>query len=385
MRRIVLLGATGSIGRQTLEVLRGHPDDFELVGIAADRRGSELAAIAREFAVPHAALYDEAAAQAAAAEFPATCQLHTGAEGLETLASLPDVDTVVMAIVGTRGLIPALAALRHGRDLALASKEILVMAGAFVTAAAERHGARILPVDSEHNAIFQCLEGQRRDRVRKLWLTASGGAFRDWPLADLARVTPALAIQHPNWSMGPKVTVDSSTMANKGLEVIEARWLFGVSPDQIDVVVHPQSIVHSLVEFVDGSVLAQMSPPSMTFAIQHVLHYPERRRPVTPTLDLRSAMTLDFRPPEPARYPCLALARAALEAGGSAPAVFNAANEVAVSAFLAGTLSFAGIPAVIERTLATLQRSAATVLDEVLADDLAARRLASELIARTGT
>lgn len=381
MRRIVLLGATGSIGRQTLEVLRGHPDDFELVGIAADRRGTELAAIAHEFNVPHAALYCPEAARAAAGLFPAKCTLHRGAEGLVELASLEDVDVVVMAIVGTRGLAPAMAALHRGRDLALASKEILVMAGVFVTAAAERHGARILPVDSEHNAIFQCLEGHRHDRIRKLWLTASGGAFRDWPLADLARVTPELATQHPNWSMGPKITVDSATMANKGLEVIEARWLFAVTPGQVEVVVHPQSIVHSLVEFVDGSVLAQLSPPSMTFAIQHVLHYPDRRPPVSPTLDLRTALTLDFHPPAAERYPCLGLARAALAADGSAPAVFNAANETAVDAFLAGRLSFPAIPAIIEETLSSLQRSRPESLDDVLADDLAARNLARDLIA----
>lgn len=382
MRRIVLLGATGSIGRNTLEVLRGHPDDFQLVGVAADRRGDELAAIAREFGVPHAALFDEAAAKASAHRFPNHCEVHTGAAGLIELASLPDVDMVVVAIVGTRGLAPALAALSQGRDLGLASKEILVLAGAFVTAEAERQGARILPVDSEHNAIFQCLEGQRRDRVRRLWLTASGGAFRDWPLEELAKVTPELATRHPNWSMGPKITVDSATMANKGLEVIEARWLFGVAPGQIEVVVHPQSIVHSLVEFVDGSVLAQLSPPSMTFAIQHVLHYPDRRPPVAPTLDLRAALTLDFHPPEPARYPCLALARRALEADGSAPAVFNAANECAVAAFLAGTLPFSAISALIEETLASVSRSQAVSLDDVLADDAAARRRAAELLPR---
>ncbi|MFM8335167.1 MAG: 1-deoxy-D-xylulose-5-phosphate reductoisomerase, partial [Opitutaceae bacterium] len=271
-KRIVLLGATGSIGENTLRVIAAHRDRLELVGIAARGNWRRLAAIAAEFGVRHVGIFDEAALACARAEssaFPPGTRIVGGLEGLNELARLPEADVVLVAVVGTTGLEPALTALAAGKDLALASKEILVLAGKFVVAAARKHGRRLLPVDSEHNAVFQCLEGHPQAGVRRIVLTASGGAFRDWPVERLAAVTPADAVRHPNWSMGPKITVDSATLANKGLELIEAQCLFGLRPDQCDAVLHPQSIVHCLVEFADGAMLAQLCPPSMTFPIQH--------------------------------------------------------------------------------------------------------------------
>jgi 1-deoxy-D-xylulose-5-phosphate reductoisomerase len=334
-RRIVLLGATGSIGESTLKVLREHPDRLELIGVAAGRRAEALDAIAREFGVRETALF-----------------ARDGVAGLERLATLPEADIVLVATSGTVALRPTLAALAAGKDIALANKETLVVGGHLVMAAARAHGGRVFPVDSEHNAIFQCLEGNAKPgHLRRLLLTASGGPFRDTPLEALAHVAPEDALRHPNWSMGPKVTVDSATMANKGLEMIEARWLFDVRPEQIEVVVHPQSIVHSMVEYRDGSILAQLSPPSMTFAIQHILLYPDRAPGVVETLDFRQALTLDFFPPDETRFPCLRLAREALCAGGFYPAAFNAANEVAVAAFLRKALPFLAIPKIISHVL----------------------------------
>jgi len=345
-RRIVLLGATGSIGESTLKVVREHPDRLELIGLAAGRQGEHLAAIAREFGVRETCLFSE-----------------EGVEGLERLATLPEADIVLVATTGTVALRPTLAALAAGKDIALANKETLVVGGHLVMAAARRHGGRVFPVDSEHNAIFQCLEGNSaHGHIRRLLLTASGGAFRDTPLAELERVAPEDALRHPNWSMGPKVTVDSATMANKGLEMIEARWLFDVRPEQIDVVVHPQSIVHSMVEYRDGSILAQLSPPSMTFAIQHILLYPDRAPGVVETLDFRQALSLEFLPPDEERFPCLRLAREALAAGGFFPAAFNAANEVAVAAFIRKALPFLAIPKVISHVL---EHATADLPDEV--------------------
>jgi 1-deoxy-D-xylulose-5-phosphate reductoisomerase len=383
VKRLVLLGATGSIGENTLKVLRGHPDRLELVAVASHTRSRELDAIAREFNVPHVGIYDEAAARAARAEgLFAGRTLHAGRAGLEELACLPEADMVVAAVVGTLGLRPTLAAIAAGKDIALANKEILVLAGKFVMAAARARGVAVVPLDSEHNAVFQCLDGARREDVAKLLLTASGGPFRDYTRAEMAAVTPAAALRHPNWAMGPKVTIDSSTMANKGLEIIEAHWLFGLPAARIEVVVHPQSIVHSMVQFVDGSILAQLSPPSMTFPIQHSLLYPARAAGVSPTLDFSQLLRLDFHPPDLDRFPCLALARAALEAEGIAPAVFNAANEVAVAAFLDGRLPYLAIPQIIAETLAALPPRDPQDLDDVLAADAEARVRASALVAR---
>ncbi|MDD2762655.1 MAG: 1-deoxy-D-xylulose-5-phosphate reductoisomerase [Opitutaceae bacterium] len=382
-KRIVLLGATGSIGENTLRVIAAHRDRLELVGIAARANHRRLAEIARQFGVRHAGIFDNGAlAEArAAAAFPPGSRLYGGLNGLIELAQLPEADLVLVAVVGTTGLRPALAALAARKHLALASKEILVLAGKFVMAAARASGVRLLPVDSEHNAVFQCLEGHAAAAVRRIVLTASGGALRDLPAAALARVTPADALKHPNWAMGPKVTVDSATLANKGLELMEALWLFGLRPEQCQAVLHPQSIVHCLVEFADGAMLAQLAPPSMTFPIQHALLYPERVPGADAPIDLQKLLTLDFRPVDETRYPCLRLARAALSAGGVAPAAFNAANEVAVATFLAGRAPFLAIPEVIDKTLQAHSNFEPADLDAVLEADLAARRTAQSFIA----
>ena len=382
-KRVVLLGATGSIGESTLRVIAAHGDRLELVGIAAQRNVTRLAEIARQFGVRHVGVHDPAAFTAARANpaFPAGTQFHAGIEGLVELAALPAADIVLIAVVGTAGLQPALAAIAARKTIALASKEILVMAGKFIMSAARASGSKLLPVDSEHNAVFQCLEGHRGTDVRRLLLTASGGAFRDWPVEKLAQVTPADALKHPNWSMGPKITVDSATLANKGLELIEAQWLFGLQPDQCQAVIHHQSIVHCLVEFNDGSMLAQLSPPSMTFPIQHALFYPDRAPAGTDRgLPLDQLLSLDFRPVDETRYPCLALAREAMRTGGSAPATFNAANEIAVAAFLDGQIPFLAIPRVIEYALSALKTVEPTSLEEVIATDLSARATATAFI-----
>ena len=378
-QRVVLLGATGSIGENTLRVIAAHPDKLELVGIAARANHARLAQIARDFAVPHVAVFDDAAYAAAKAGggFPAGTKLHGGMGGLVALAQLPAAYVVLVAVVGTTGLEPALAALAAGKNLALASKEILVLAGKFIMAEARKHRAKLLPVDSEHSAVFQCLEGHPQAGVRRIVLTASGGAFRDWPAARLAHATPADALKHPNWSMGPKITVDSATLANKGLELIEAQWLFGLRADQCTAVVHPQSIVHCLVEFTDGAMLAQLSPPSMTFPIQYALLHPARAPGVDAALDFTQLVGFEFRPVDELRFPCFRLARQVMAAGGVAPAIYNAANEVAVAAFLAGSIPFLAIPRVIEQTLQTVENFEPDTLAAVLDADAGARRTAA--------
>ncbi len=381
-KRLVLLGATGSIGENTLRVVAAHRDKLQLVGIAARQNHERLAQIARDFQVPHVALFDDhayAAAKSAASSgtFPPNTKLHGGLPGLVELATLPEADIVLVAVVGTTGLEPALAAIAAGKDLALASKEILVLAGQFVMAAARQHHVKLLPVDSEHNAVFQCLEGHPQAGVRRIVLTASGGAFRDWPQERLAHVTPADALKHPNWAMGPKITVDSATLANKGLELIEAQWLFNLRADQCTAVIHPQSIVHCLVEFTDGALLAQLCPPSMTFPIQHALLHPHRAPGVESTLDFTKLLGLEFRPVDEFRFPCLRLARQTMSAGGVAPAVFNAANEIAVAAFLASQIPFLAIPRVIEHTLNQIDNFTPDTLPAVLDADASARRVAT--------
>ncbi len=384
-KKVVLLGATGSIGSSALKVIRKHADQLELVGIAANRNADQLAAIAAEFSVPHACLHDNDAGKKAkdARLFPSCTELSYGESGLQTLAALPECDTVLVAVVGTRGLAPALAAINAGHTLALASKEILVLAGKFIMDAARAADVSILPVDSEHNALFQCLRGIETDHVSRLVLTASGGSFRDLPVEQLHSVTLDQALKHPNWDMGPKVTIDSATMANKGLEMIEAKWLFDMRPDQIDVVVHPQSVVHSMVECVDGSTIAHLSPPDMTFAIQHALLFPDRSEPVAPTLDFTQALNLEFRPIEPRRYPCLGLARSALQAGGVAPGIFNAANEIAVDAFVQERIKFVEIAKIVEKTLELIDNGEPGAIEEVLEYDAQARNVASELVAKS--
>ena len=378
-KRVVLLGATGSIGENTLRVIAAHPDKLELVAVAARGQWEKLAAIAQKFRVPHVGLFDDTALAAArhSGAFAPGTQFHGGLSGLTDLARLPEADTVLVAVVGTTGLDPALAALAAGKDLALASKEILVLAGKFVMAAARASGARILPVDSEHNAVFQCIQGHATEDIARITLTASGGAFRDWPAERLAHVTVADALKHPNWAMGPKITVDSATLANKGLELIEAQQLFGLRPEQCHAVIHPQSIVHALVGFNDGSMIAQLCPPSMTFPIQHALLHPARAPGVDSALDFSRLLSLEFRPIDENRFPMLRIAREVMHAGGTAPAIYNAANEVAVAAFLAGRLPFVAIPRVVGQTLAQLPSGEPTDLTVVLAVDAEARQIAA--------
>lgn len=383
-RKIVLLGATGSIGENTLKVLDGHRDKVRLVGVAARSRWRALAAIARKYDVRRVAVFEEDACREAAAsgEFPAGTRFFSGEAGLCELAALDEADLVLTAVVGTLGLRPTLAAIRAGKDVAVASKEILVLAGRFVTEAARERGVRILPVDSEHNAIFQCIGSEPRKHVDRIILTASGGIFRDSTLEEMAKARPSDALKNPNWAMGPKVTVDSSTMANKGLELIEATWLFGVPQERIDIVVHPQSIVHSMVKFTDGSVLAHLAPPSMTFPIQNCIFHPRRFGGVVPSLDFTQTLHLDFRAPDYEKYKCLRLARECARAGGTAPAVFNAANEVAVEAFLRERVPYLEIPEIVERTLASFPSRDPESLDDVLAADAEARARASVALRR---
>lgn len=350
-KKIVLLGATGSIGENTLSVVREHPDRFELLGIASNRDGQGLSAIADEFKVPHRALFSE-----------------SGLEGLIEMATLPEAEVVIVATTGTVGVRPTLAALEAGKTVGLANKETLVLAGQFVMPVARQSAGRLLPVDSEHNAIFQCLEGLRGpEQLQRILLTASGGPFLHHTRKELEFVKKEDALRHPNWEMGTKVTIDSATMANKGLEMIEARWLFDLKPSQIEVVIHPQSIIHSMAEFIDGSVIAQMAPPSMTFPIQHVLAWPDKVTPAAPTLDFSRIHRLELRPPDLEKFPALRLARESLEAGGLSPAVYNAANEVAVQAFLEGKIAFTGIPRLIENCLQASSFSNPGSLEELLA------------------
>lgn len=378
-KRVVLLGATGSIGESALRVIAAHPRHLQLVGVAARSNHERLAAIARAHpTVRHVAVYEPGAWAAArdAAALPAGVALHHGIEGLTALATLPEADVVLVAVVGVTGLAPALAAIEAGKDLALASKEILVLAGKFVMAAASRRGITLRPVDSEHNAVFQCLADNPTRDVARVILTASGGAFRDRSAAELVHVRPADALRHPNWSMGPKITVDSATLANKGLELIEARWLFNLRPEQCQAVLHPQSLVHCIVEFTDGAMLTHLCPPSMTFPIQHALLHPLRLPGVEPALGVDRPFSLDFRPIDETRFPLLGLALQALRTGGDAPAVYNAANEVAVAAFLAEQIPFLAIPRIVQDTLERIDLSDPSDLASVLATDAEARRIA---------
>jgi 1-deoxy-D-xylulose-5-phosphate reductoisomerase len=351
VKRLALLGSTGSIGEQTLAVALEFPERFRVTALAAGRNVARLAEQVRELRPERVAVADaEAAVQLRERLGRETPELGVGREGLVAVAEAP-ADLVVAGLVGAVGLAPTLAAIRAGRDVALANKEVLVMAGALVRREVKRAGVRLLPVDSEHSAIFQALAGTAPEHVARLVLTASGGPFRSWPAEKIARATVAEALAHPNWSMGPKITIDSATLANKALEVIEARWLFDVEPERVDVVVHPQSIVHSLVELIDGSVLAQLGVPDMRVPIACALAWPERLPLSGARLDLAAVGRLDFEPPDRKRFPCLGLAWRALAGAEAAPAVLNAANEDAVAAFLAGRITFPGIAAVNERVL----------------------------------
>ncbi|MBK1854700.1 1-deoxy-D-xylulose-5-phosphate reductoisomerase [Verrucomicrobiaceae bacterium 5K15] len=380
-RKVVLLGSTGSIGTSTLKVAADLPDRLEIVALAANSSVQDLAAQARETGVKHVALYDRSKEAELRAALPDDVTIHLGAEGLLEVSTLAEADMVLVAIVGTAGLQPALAAIEAGKDLAVASKEILVMAGELVMGAAERQGVNVLPVDSEHNAIFQCLNGHQggEREVSRLILTASGGPFRQTPAEELQDVTLAQALKHPTWDMGRKITIDSSTLFNKGLEMIEARWLFGIEMERIDVIVHPQSIVHSMVEYVDGSVLAQLSNTDMCFPIQYAVTWPDRVPGGLKPLDFAKLAKLEFEAPRYDDFPALNLARRAGQQGGTLPAVYNAANEVAVDAFCDGKIGYTDIARVVAQVMDAHEVQHAGDLDTLIAADSAAREAASAI------
>ena len=379
-RTISILGATGSIGASTLDLIRREPDKWRVVALTANCQVRELAALAREFSAEIAVVADESCLvelrDALAGTGIATA---AGPAALIEAASRP-ADIVLAAIVGTAGLAPTMAAIEQGRTVALANKEALVSAGEVMTAAVARHRATLLPVDSEHNAIFQCLAGNDLAHVRSITLTASGGPFRDWSHAQLAAATPAQAVKHPNWDMGAKISVDSATMFNKGLELIEAHHLFPVGHDKLRIVVHPQSVVHSMVEYRDGSTLAQLGPSDMRVPIASCLAWPARMDTPCDPLDLAALGELTFRAPDEGRFPATRLAREAVQAGGAAPAILNAANEVAVAAFLAGHIPFTRIAAYVAQVLAETALPAPATLAEVIAVDAEARSAARALM-----
>lgn len=388
VQQITVLGATGSIGLSTLDVIARHPEHYRVFALSAFSRLSELEALCMIYRPCFAVVADSAAAAHLQGNLLAaglsTRVLH-GKTGLCEVAAHPEVDAVMAAIVGAAGLEPTLAAVQAGKKVLLANKEALVMSGALFMQAVKRSGAVLLPIDSEHNAIFQCLPGDygrglSQVGVRRILLTASGGPFREMPLAQLQAVTPEQACAHPNWSMGRKISVDSASMMNKGLELIEACWLFDAQPSQVEVLVHPQSVIHSLVDYVDGSVLAQLGNPDMRTPIAHALAWPERIDSGVAPLDLFAIARLDFQAPDEQRFPCLRLARQAAEQGGTAPAMLNAANEVAVAAFLERRIRFVEIPSIIERVLNAEPVRPVEDLDGVLAADARARELAESCL-----
>jgi 1-deoxy-D-xylulose-5-phosphate reductoisomerase len=379
MKNLAVLGATGSIGASTLDVAARHPDRYRVFALSANGSADALLELCRTHKPRYAVLSGVPESRDLRERFSAAgTELLFGAAALEQVAAHAECDAVMAAIVGAAGLASTLAAARAGKRVLLANKEALVMTGPLMMAAVRESGAMILPVDSEHNAVFQCFSNKLT--VRKIVLTASGGPFRTTPLERLEGVTPEQACAHPNWVMGRKISVDSATMMNKALEVIEARWLFDLAPERIEVVIHPQSIIHSLVEYVDGSMLAQLSNPDMRVPIAHALAYPERIESGVQPLDLSLVRNLSFERPDPARFPCLRLAHSALRAGGTAPAALNAANEVAVEAFLARRLAFTGIGRVIETTLERCETRPAERLEAVLEADAQARRTATSLV-----
>jgi 1-deoxy-D-xylulose-5-phosphate reductoisomerase len=382
-RKIAILGATGSVGQSTLNLVGAAPDWFEVTALTAASNVEQLAADARRFSARLAVIADEALLPALRERLAGTSiEAAAGAEALAEAAA-GEAEWVMAAIVGCAGLGPVMAAVEAGKTVALANKEALVTAGPLMTDSAARSGASLLPVDSEHNAIFQCLAGQDTDHIARLILTASGGPFRSWSAAQMARVTPEQAVAHPNWSMGAKISVDSATMMNKGLELIEAHYLFGIPAERIDIVVHPQSIVHSLVEYADGSMLAQLGPSDMRVPIAHTLAWPERMATEVARLDLLQVARLDFEAPNAERFPALRLAREALSAGAAATIVLNAANEVAVAAFLERRIHFGDIALTVERALEAMNETDPKTIAEVVALDGRARAVASQLLPET--
>jgi 1-deoxy-D-xylulose-5-phosphate reductoisomerase len=380
-KRVVVLGATGSIGESSLKVAHDIPNRMEIVGVAANRNAEKLAAAANKVRPKAVCLVDETKIDVLRSALEYKPQIFVGESGLLEIASMADADMVLIAIVGTGGLRPALAAIEAGKDLAVASKEILVMAGEIVMREARAKGVHVLPVDSEHNAIFQCLDGRASD-VRRIILTASGGPFRETPAKDFDSITLEQALKHPTWNMGPKITIDSATLFNKGLEMIEAHWLFDVEMKRVEVVIHPQSIVHSMVEFADGSTLAQLSYSDMCFPIQYAVTWPERVPNSLPPLDFRKLSKLEFAQPRYDDFPALNLARAAGETGGTLPAVLNAANEIAVSAFLDRRVRFPRIWQMVEEVMNQHSTVAHPNLDEILRADQWAREETRRLVGK---
>ena len=390
MKRLAILGSTGSIGRQCLNVVEALPERFRVVALAAGNNLDELTGQVERHRPQLVSLADSTRAGDLAERLRAKGvqplpEIQWGREGLLAVGTHAEAEMVVSAAVGVVGLEATYAAIEKRKQVALSNKEVLVAAGELVMAAVEKAGVELLPVDSEHNAIHQCLRGGKRGEVKRLVLTASGGPFRKTPLKDLARATPEQALAHPNWRMGQRITIDSATLVNKGFEVIEARWLFGIKPEQIDVVIHPQSTIHSMVEFVDGSVLAQLGPTDMRLPIQYALTYPERVASNQVELDWSRLRRLDMEKVSTRRFPCLRLAREALRKGGAMPCAFNAADEVAVAAFLERRLPFPGIAEVIERVLARTPRVRFSSMADVLAADGEARRMAREETERLST
>ncbi|WP_202903270.1 1-deoxy-D-xylulose-5-phosphate reductoisomerase [Gorillibacterium massiliense] len=379
MKKIAILGSTGSIGTQTLDVIAHDRDTYSVEGLAAGANLPLLLEQIRLFQPKVVSVHSKEMAEQVKQETGGTVAVYWGEQGLTEVAAGTEAETVLTAVVGSLGLKPTLAAIEAGKDIALANKETLVCAGAVVTEAVRRKNVRLLPVDSEHSAIFQCLNGENRGDIRKLIITASGGSFRDRTRDELKGVTLAEALRHPNWSMGAKITIDSATMSNKGLEVIEAHWLFGMPYDQIEVLLHPESVIHSMVEYCDNSVIAQLGNPDMRVPIQYALTYPSRRPTPTTPLNLAQIGKLHFKPMDFERFPNLAMAFESGKAGGTSPAVFNAANEVAVSRFVRGEISFLGIEEVIARTLSVHQPVANPDLEEILAADTWARSEAAAL------
>jgi 1-deoxy-D-xylulose-5-phosphate reductoisomerase len=374
MKNVVVLGSTGSIGTSTLKVAEDLPDRIRLLGLAAGNNSELLLAQTRKHQPEAISISDPAKAHELRDVFGTACEVYSGSEGLTKLATLTEADIVLVAIVGTAGLQPALAAIRAGKDIAVASKEILVMAGEIVMNEARKNGVRVLAVDSEHSAIFQCLDGKPSSMVRKLWLTASGGPFRQTPKEEFATITVERALKHPSWVMGRKITIDSATLFNKGLEMIEARWLFDIEMARVGVVVHPQSVVHSMVEFVDGSLLAQLSTPDMCLPIQYALTYPDRVASERVQTNFAGIGSLTFEEPDLERFPSLDLARRAGEVGGTLPAVLNAANEVAVKAFVDGRINFPQITETVRRTMERHEIIAHPTLTQIIEADAWARR-----------
>ena len=388
MKGLCILGATGSIGVNTLDVASRNSDKYKIVALSANSQVDRLVDQCEKHQPEYAVIVNEKASEELVQKLKninSTVKVLSGVDGLETIASLPQVDYVMAAIVGAAGLKPTLAAARSGKRILLANKEALVMSGQIFMDEVKKNNAELLPIDSEHNAIFQCLpedyeKGLAESGITKILLTGSGGPFRTKALSELTNITPDEACAHPNWSMGRKISVDSATMMNKGLEIIEACWLFNTNPDNIQVVVHPQSVIHSMVQYSDGSVLAQLGQPDMRTPIAHALSWPERIESGVEKLDLFSIAKLEFEKPDYDRFPCLRLAEESIRKGGTAPTILNAANEVAVASFLDNKLKFIDIAYIVEQTLKNLPSRAASSLNEILEDDLSARKEAEQLI-----